>query len=254
MHASSRRHAREDPLPRRVSFLGQVPLFANLAEDDLATLAGDFRLREYDRDETVFHQGDRSRELYVVMQGKVRIFKTSPGGEETSINIFSAGDVIGEFSAIDGQPRSATAKAIERCALLEMTRERFLSRLQEMPELALGVARLLVGKVRWTAAYAETVAQFDAAGRLLHILLLYNEQFGEEIEPGKRYVLHLALNQSGLASLVGARREWINRILGTWRKRGLIEYEGGTITILDLPAVEKERDSRIEAHHGEVTW
>jgi CRP/FNR family cyclic AMP-dependent transcriptional regulator len=244
----------KDPIPRRVAFLGQVPLFAELPEANLATLAGDFRLREYDRDETIFHQGDRSRELYVVMQGKVRIFKTSPAGEETSINIFSIGDIIGEFSAIDGQPRSATAKAIERCALLEMTRDRFLSRIREMPDLALGVARLLVGKVRWTAAYAETVAQFDAAGRLLHILLLYNEQFGEEIEPGKRYVLDLALNQTGLASLVGARREWINRILRTWRKRGLIEYDGGAITILDLPAVEKERDSRIEANHGEIDW
>jgi len=220
----------------------------------MATLAGDFRLREYDLGETIFHQGDRGRELYVVMQGKVRIFKISPAGEETSINIFSTGDIIGEFSTIDDQPRSATAKAIERCALLEMTRERFLSRMREMPDLALSMARLLVAKARWTAAYAETIAQFDAAGRLLHILLLYNEQFGEEIEPGKRYELDLALNQTDLASLVGARREWINRILQAWRKRGLIVYDAGRITILDLPAVERERDSRMEANRGGTDW
>jgi CRP/FNR family cyclic AMP-dependent transcriptional regulator len=244
----------KDPIPHRIAFLRQVPLFTELPEANMTTLAGDFRLREYDRDETIFHQGDHGRELYVLMQGKVRIFKISPAGEETSINIFSVGDIIGEFSTIDDQPRSATAKAIERCALLEMARERFLARMCEMPDLALSVARLLVTKARWTAAYAETIAQFDAAGRLLHILLLYNEQLGEEIEPGKRYELDLALNQTDLASLVGARREWINRILQTWRKRGLIAYDAGRITILDLPAVERERDSRIEANHGGVDW
>jgi CRP/FNR family cyclic AMP-dependent transcriptional regulator len=244
----------QDPLPRRVAFLKQVSLFADLDAQDLAILVDDFRLREYGEDEVIFHQGDHGREFYVVVSGKVRVFKTSPAGEETSIQVFSTHDIIGEFSTIDNLPRSATAQAIVRCSLLEMMQGRFLQRLREMPELAMGLARLLASKVRWTAAYAETIAQFDAAGRLLHILLLYNEQFGEEIEPGQRYVLDLALSQAGLASLVGARREWVNRLLRDWRKRGLIEYDAGKVIILDLPAVERERDSRIEAHRSEMEW
>jgi CRP-like cAMP-binding protein len=89
-----------------------------------------------------------------------------------------------------------------------------------------------------------------AAGRLLHILLQYNEQLAEEVEAGKRYVLDLGLNQADLASLVGARREWVNRLLQDWRRRGLIEHQAGRITILDLPAAQRERDSRIEANCG----
>jgi CRP-like cAMP-binding protein len=245
---------RKDPLIERIAFLKQVPLFSDLADKDVSALIDDFRLREYAKDETIFHQGDHSYDLYIVMQGKVRIFKTSPSGEETSINVFASHDVIGEFSTIDSQRRSATAKALTRCALLEMTQDRFLHHMREIPDLALGMARLLVSKVRWTAAYAETIAQFDAAGRLLHILLLYNDQFGEEIVAGKRYELDMSLNQAGLASLVGARREWINRILRDWKKRGLITYDAGKIIILDLPAVERERDSRIEANRGQMEW
>jgi len=250
MHPPSRNNV----FSRRIAFLRQIPLFSDLGEEDLTILVGDFQSREYDKGEIIFRQGDHSRELYVVLSGKVRIFKTSPSGNETSINIFSRGDIIGEFATIDDQPRSATAKAIVRCALLGMAQGRFLRRMREMPDLALGMTRLLASKVRWTAAYAETIAQFDAAGRLLHILLLYNEQFGEEIETGKRYVLDLSLNQADLASLVGARREWINRLLRDWLKRGLVEYDGGKIVILDLPAVERERDSRIEAYSGAVEW
>jgi CRP/FNR family cyclic AMP-dependent transcriptional regulator len=246
--------SRQDPLSRRIAFLKQVPLFADLKEKELTALVDDFCLREYGKGEIIFHQGDHSRELYVVVRGKVRVFKTSPVGDETSISIFSTRDIIGEFSTIDDQSRSATAKAMEDCTVLEMAQDRFLQRMREMPDLALGMARLLASKVRWTAAYAETIAQFDAAGRLLHILLLYNEQFGEEIEPGKQYVLDLSLNQTGLASLVGARREWINRILRDWHKRGLVEYDAGKVIILDLPAVERERDGRIEACRGAMDW
>jgi CRP/FNR family cyclic AMP-dependent transcriptional regulator len=240
----------EAVLLRRIAFLRNVPLFADLKEHDLEKLVDDFRLREYTKDEFIFRQGDMSCELYVIIQGKVRIFKICPAGSETSINIFSTYDVIGEFATIDEQSRSASAKAIVPTTLLQMTGNRFLAHMRAMPDLAMALARLLVCKVRWTAAYAETLAQYDTAGRLLHILLLYNEQFGQEIERGKRYELDLALNQSDLASLVSARREWINRILRDWHKRGLINYEAGKIIIMDLSRVVAERDSRIEANLG----
>ena len=237
-------------LSDRLSFLKTVSLFAQLNENDLTTLARQFQRREYQSGEIIFRQGDNSRRLYVIASGKVRIFKISPAGNETSINIFSACDIVGEFATIDNQPRSATAKAIGRCVTLEIVSDTFTQFMREMPDLAMGVAQTLAGKVRWTANYAETVAQYDAAGRLLHIILLYNEQMGEEEIPNKRYVLDLALNQTDLASLIGARREWVNRLLRDWKKRGLIEHSGSQIIILDLPAVINERDSRIEANQA----
>jgi CRP-like cAMP-binding protein len=230
----------------RIAILKDIPLFAGLRDNDWHTVINDFQLREYARNDIIFHQGDASHKLYIILAGKIRIFKISLTGNETSINIFSTGHIIGEFAAIDNQPRSATAKAIVDCVLLEIYSDHFLCHMRRMPDLALGMARTLAAKGRWTAAYAETLAQYDAAGRLLHILLLYNEQMGEAVEPGTRYVLDLALNQSDLASLVGTRRGWINRLLKDWQKRELIEHKNGKITILNLPAVEAERDSRLE--------
>jgi len=247
-YGSNRLSNNHDVLSGRIEFLRKVQPFAGLSDEELAILADDFRLKNYDRDQIIFHQGDYSRDFYLVMKGKVRIFKISPAGGETSIIIFSTHDVFGEFAMIDSRPRSATAKAIEHCDLLEMTQDNFLQHMRTMPDLAIGMTQLLASKIRWTAAYAETVTQYDAAGRLLHILLLYNEQFGEMQAPGQTYVLDLSLNQTDLASLIGTRREWVNRLLRDWQKRGLIKYEAGKIIILDLPRVEAERDSRIEAN------
>lgn len=239
---------------RRIATLQAVPLFAGVSEKQLAILVEDFRPRDYKKDELIFRQGDESREIYIVLKGKVRIYKISPAGNETSIDIFSTHDVLGEFAALDSEPRSTSAKAISAVTLLVMSQEHFLHHLTTLPGLAINLARLMAGKLRWTAAYAESIAQFDAAGRLLHILLDNTARYGEAVEAGKRYVLDLGLSQSDLASMVGARREWINRILGEWRRRGLLEFDQGVITILDLDRVVAERDSRIEANHGDEAW
>lgn len=238
----------------QVAFLEHVPLFAGLDEPALAVLIGDLVPRKYARNDAIFHQGDHNHDLYIVLEGRVRIVGVGPSGDETTLNVYARGDTIGEFAALDDQPRSATARALTDCTLLEMAQDHFLRRMRELPDLALGVCRLLVGKLRWTTAYAETIARFDAAGRLLHILLLYTERFGREIEAGKRYELDLGMSQAGLASLVGVRRESVNRLLARWRERGLIEYTGGQVVILDLPAVVEERDRRIEAYCDNTEW
>ena len=237
---------KRDAPTENIRFLRTIPLFSGLTDVDLTALAANFSPREYQKGDVLFWQGDTSTDLYLLRQGKVRIYKISPSGRETSINIFSTGNILGEFAAIDGQPRSATALAITNCLLWRMESDAFVRSLRAMPDLALALNRVLIGKLRWTAEFAETVAQYDAAGRLLHILLLYNEQFGEVLEAGKSYRLELGLNQDDLASLVGARREWVNRLLQAWQRQGWMEYKAGKIIIHDLARMQQERDRRLD--------
>lgn len=269
---------------KRIAMLKEMDVFAGLREAELAALLDDLRLREYQRDDLLFRQGDESRQVYFVLKGKIRVYKISPSGSETSIDIFLAHDVLGELAALDNQPRSATAKAITSVSLLSMAQEHFLHHMETMPGLALGLAKVLSHKLRWTAAYAESIAQFDAAGRLLHIILLNNERYGEVMDAGEssgdratledtglepkrktqtgaraakgiqRFTVNMGLNQTDLASMIGARREWVNRILSDWRRRGLLEFDNGVITILDLQRVIEERDSRLEANHMSDDW
>ena len=231
-----------------IVFLREVPLFATIKEEDLATLARDFRPRHYRKRDTIFHQGDPGQTLYLVRRGKVRIFHLSPNGEETTVTIAARRHLVGEFAVLDNLPRSATAKAINHCTLLEMHQSRFMHHLETIPGLALAVCRVVVGKARWTSIFAETIAQLDAAGRLLQLLLMYNSELGEAEIPGQRYLIDLGLNQSDLASMVGVGRGWINQILQDWRRRELIDFDAGRVIILDLPRVEAERDSRIKGH------
>jgi len=228
-------------------FLKRVPLLASLPENDLETLAGDFRLFAYPRGNILFHQGAAGHELFVIMAGKVRIYKITPDGHETTTNIFAAGDLLGEFAIFDGLPRSASGKTLTRCELLQMSDVDFMRHLRAMPDLAVAVVRMLTQKIRWTATLVEVLGQYDTTTRLLHLLLSYTQQFGEERVAGKEYVLDWGLTQSDLATLVGARREWVNQILKQWAHHGLLEFSDGRLIILDLPRVIAERDLRVQA-------
>ena len=95
---------RHDSQLENIRFLKTIPLFASLKDDALDMLVADFSPYEYAKDDVLFWQGDASTEMYLLRQGKVRIYKISPNGRETSISIFSTGNVICAIAYGNGNP------------------------------------------------------------------------------------------------------------------------------------------------------
>jgi CRP/FNR family cyclic AMP-dependent transcriptional regulator len=232
-------------LEKRASFLRGVIPFQLLSPDELERLSAGFKTRVYKNRDFIIRQDDTSTDLFVIKSGKVRVLTLNSYGDESCLRVFSVGDIFGEFSACDGSPRSASAQALGQSTILVMSRRHFLTYLETMPKLAMSFIQFLLDKLRWTTLYSHTIAQYDTAGRLLHMLIHYKDIMGKEIIRDKTYEIDLCLNQADLASMVGARREWVNRLLQKWRKEGLLVYNRGKITILDLPGAIKERDQRM---------
>ena len=219
-----------------IALLRKVPLFAGLSDQDLAALAGSLGKRTFAKNMIIFHQGSLGQTLYIIESGKVRIFLLSESGQETTLNIYGAGDVFGEFSLLDGLPRSAGAVAMEKTVTLTLSREDFLRHLEACPQMALSIMQLLTLRLRFTTAQAESLAFLDVYGRVAMRLLDLAGRYGTEkgsIE------LDLHLTQAELATWVAATRESVNKVLGAFRDQGLILVEGQTITILDPEGLEK---------------
>src|SRR5688572_30443304 len=105
------------------SLLAGVPLFAELAPEELRALAELCRRRTFDRGEVICHEGDPSTGLYVLQAGQVKIVLVDPNGEETILHIQGPGECLGELSLVDGEPRSATVVAMDRVEALALYRE-----------------------------------------------------------------------------------------------------------------------------------
>jgi CRP/FNR family transcriptional regulator/CRP/FNR family cyclic AMP-dependent transcriptional regulator len=185
----------------------------------------------------IFHQDSPGRTLYIIESGQVRIFLLSESGQETTLNIYGRGEVFGEFSLLDGLPRSAGAVALEKTVTRTLDRADFLRHLESCPQMAISIIEVLTTRLRFTTEQTKSLAFLDIYGRVAMRLLDLASRYGTEKEGIE---LNLHLTQAELASWVAATRESVNKVLGVFREQRLITVEGQTITILD-PEGLKER-------------
>ncbi len=105
----------------------------------------------------LFNEGDQGDAMYMLEQGHIDIYvKERQTGQEKHLRTFEAGDVVGEFSLLDGQPRSARAQARGPIRVLILQREVFYRFIQSRPDVVLAMLQYLADKVRFTTQSVET--------------------------------------------------------------------------------------------------
>lgn len=226
---------RKKHMTQSTNFLATIPLFANLPERTLRHLATDLTLRYFAQGDTIFHEGDPGEVLYLVKAGQVRIF-VHGNGQETSVILFGRpGDIFGELAIVDGLPRSANATAMINTWVYTLDREQFRAHMRRSPQLALNFMKLLTVRVRYNTKQMNSLASQSIPGRLAHLLLRLAQDYGEAEARG--VFINANLNDSDLASLIGASRESTNKTLSIFRRQDLICKDNGRIIITDPDAL-----------------
>jgi CRP-like cAMP-binding protein len=103
--------------------IGKINLFEGITAEGLEKLAAIARERSYRTGEIIFREGDSGAELYLILEGRVRISREVSGMGEEALAVLGPGDAFGEMSIIDDFPRSADARVHERCRLLVIDKE-----------------------------------------------------------------------------------------------------------------------------------
>jgi CRP/FNR family cyclic AMP-dependent transcriptional regulator len=218
------------------AFLARVPLFASLKPDHLADLAARLKTRNYRRGEVIFHQDDPGADLHIVKSGQVKIAASSLEGEEIIMALLTSGDSFGEIALLDGEPRSASAVAMEATQTLALSRTDFLDIITGDAELKTILASVAAG---WRkASHLLQDAMFlDLPARLAKRLLELAEKHGVRTANGVE--IDLQLTQQDLAAAVGVSRVAMNKQLGLFQDSGLISLEKKRIIILRPDELKK---------------
>jgi CRP/FNR family transcriptional regulator/CRP/FNR family cyclic AMP-dependent transcriptional regulator len=198
----------------------------------LRELAAAMRRRSFRPGEVIFHRDDPGQVLYIIREGKVKIYITSPEGQEVVLAVFGPGDYFGELALLDGQPRSASAVAIDPVESYALQRNDFITAVSHYPRIAIQVMNVLSRRLRQTDAMIEDLLFLDVHGRVAKKLLELAELHGVHTPEGVR--IDLRLTQSDLAALVGASRESVNKVMGYFVDKRFISTEKRKITILRL--------------------
>jgi len=203
--------------------LGGIALFSRLSEQDLEDIAAQAVLRTFAKNTVVMVEGDPSSSLYVIVEGKIKIF-VSDDGKAVIVNMLGDGDFFGELSLIDQRPRSASAATLTQSRMAIISREVLVDYVHSHPEVAFALLEGIGGRLRQTTEHAKRLALMDVYGRVRELLLREAEQHDEQL-------LTKPLTQQQIADHVGASREMVNRILKELRTGGYIGMEGKRILI-----------------------
>lgn len=176
------------------------------------------------------HEGASARSVLILRSGRVKVVSTGRNGRRALLAIRVPGDVIGEMSAVDGRPRSATVVALDLVHLLRVPDESFARLLTAQPGVTLGLLAVVVGRLRLANARRTEYGDTTVADRLVLLLAELAERHGEMGPTG--ITLGLPVGQEELAEMVGGSREAVVRALRALRADGILATGRQRITIL----------------------
>ncbi len=218
--------------------LGRAAVFSGVDDATLAALAAFSVRRAWEGGTVLFQRGDAGEYLLALTSGRVRLSVSAPSGKELVLRHMGPGEVLGEFSLIDGQPRSADATVVEPSSGIVLPRERFLQVAGSFPQLGMALARHLCQQLRTTNYQMESIALYDLKSRVARFLLFaLREQHGKTVPD--RAVLRHVLNQAELALVLGASRPKINQVLQAMLVEGVLTRDGAATLICDVPRLEE---------------
>ena len=207
--------------------LRTVPLLAGFQEDDLRTLAGVVTRRSAPRSSIIMAAGDPTDSLYIVISGRLKVMMGDSDGKEVILSILGPGEFFGEMGLIDDSPRSASVITIEPCELLAIAKRDFKKCLAENFDMAMGVMKGLVRRLREADRKIGSLALLDVYGRVARLLFDMSETVDGQKMVTKR------LPKQDIAKMIGASREMVSRVMKDLQMGGYIEVRGSTILLRD---------------------
>lgn len=214
--------------------LRSLAIFERLGDDALEAVASRTVTRKYAKGTVIFREGEEARGLFVVMQGSVKICRSSSDGREQVLLVEHAGRSLAELPLFDGSPYPATARAAEASQLLFLPRDSFDWLLHNNPEIANATLREYGKRIRKLVHLVDKLALKEVPARVATALLEQAELTGAAKDGG---VFTLSSTHEEMAEQLGTTRESVSRAMSALRKRGAIRQHGPKVTILDAAAL-----------------
>jgi len=188
--------------------------------------------------EALFAAGDPGDGCYRLERGLLKVIITSPRGEERILAILGRGEIAGELSLIDRQPRSASVIAVKDCELSFISQRSFEKCIKVDPDIYRYLVNVLALRLRETNEAIAAGSFQTVEARLARAFLSLTDYLGEDAGEGRVLIRH-KIGQSDLAAMAGVARENVSRALSGWKRRDLVTRSSGFYCVNDLTTLER---------------
>jgi CRP-like cAMP-binding protein len=209
------------------TFLLNSFLFSSFSKKEVGLLEASAAPKKVRKGEQIFSEGMEATAFFLVVDGKVKIYKLSPDGKEHTLHIHSAGDLVAEAAIFDAMVYPASCAALEDSTMVRISGEGFLNLIRVHPELSLKMMSGYSKRLRQFVAKIEELSLKDIKSRLAGYILEHSA-----VEKGAT-VCHLAYSKKELASLLGTIPETLSRALAFLKQKKLIIEKENMIIVPD---------------------
>jgi len=224
-------------LAPKTAALSQIALFAALSESELQGVAERAVERRFAADDVLFWEGEPCTGIFLILQGSVKIFRTSPGGREVMLSIEAAPATVAELPLFDGGAYPASVRALEPVVTLFINKSDFQQFCRQNPDVALKVLAVVGRRLRHLVGLVESMTFGSIIQRLARMLLDASKAAGSD-------TFDLPATHQELASRLGTVREVVSRNLGRFRAQGFISIEDRHVHILNRTGLQQESEAQ----------
>jgi CRP-like cAMP-binding protein len=211
---------------QRMELLRGNEYFDTMPDSLLEQICGHMQLREYERGEVFFWEGDPCDGLYVIMQGSAKIYRLSPQGRQYIVRVLQEGDTFAEVPAFDGGTNPVNVEALETCSVWVIDSETLRGLVLAHPQFAQKVLENFGRMLRGMVVKVSEMAFYQVTHRLARLI--------NEIPPNDLSGASGAhWTQEQMAARLGTVREVVARSLKELERSGAIQVENRRIIIRD---------------------
>ena len=224
-------------MPIKHATLSQIALFASLTEAEIQALGQRAVERRFQPDEMLFWEGEPCAGIFLIVEGGVKIFKTSPGGREMMLALETAPSTVAELPLFDGGPYPASVRAVGPVVSLFINKNDFQQVCRQYPDVALKILAVVGRRLRHLVGVVEAMTFGSVTQRLARLLLDAAAQAGAR-------EFDLPITHAEMASRLGTVREVVSRNLARFRAEGLVRVQGHRVEIVDRAGLEREAEAQ----------
>ena len=217
----------------KVETLKDIHLFSELEVKDLRKISEFSSIKKYDKNELIFTEGDKYVGFYIVLKGKVKVFKLSPAGKETVIHIIQTLEPFAEVPLFEGYPYyPVNAQTLEESVLFFIPGNEFIDFTYNNPHISLKIISGFAKKLHTLTRRIESLTLSDVPNRLAKYII-------EEYSKSHKVILtkpfiNLTISKSTLAGYLVTITETLSRTFKKLQDENVIHVKGKKILILDF--------------------
>ena len=212
------------------------PLWSTLTDEERTRAAQAVETITYGKNEIIHEDGEEAKYVWMLLRGKVRIYKEGIGQRQQIIRLLKPYDIFGYRACIAGDAYNSSANAFESCTVYRMAREEFVRLVRENGAFCYGVMKMMAKDLAISEIQTVNLTQKHIRGRLAESLLVLIKNYGFEADG---CTLSMLLPREDLANMSNMTTSNAIRTLSQFAQEGLVDIDGRHVKILDEKGLEK---------------